>query len=243
MKLAPSFWDTRPRMFFDGNNESGATGATENTGENTGANATEGGNTGTTQQQEAATKKAEAVLNEDGKTVTIDGKTFVVQDHVNHLVGTARTEGKTAAKTELEREAETEAARKAGDFEKLATKLQGELDELKGQLAERDQKDLRARIAAAHKLPADLAALLQGDDEAALTESAKLLAKHIKTRTAPDTEGGEGVGTTSSTSSNSGTRAMRHDDANRKKEPAFTIEGKPKVPWGGVRAAAEAKSA
>jgi hypothetical protein len=239
MKLAPSFWNTRPRIFLDGNNDSGATGA-ETSGENKGENATEGGNTGV--QQHEPPKKAEAVLNEDGKTVTIDGKTFVVQDHVNHLVGTARTEGKNSARTELEREAETEAAKKAGDFEKLATTLQTENDDLKRQLAERDQKDLRARIAASHKLPADLAALLQGEDEAALTESAKLLAKHIKTQAAPDTEGGTGVGTTSS-SSNSGTRAVRHDDANRKKEPAFTIEGKQKVPWGGQRAAAEAKSA
>lgn len=134
-------------------------------------------------------------------------------------------------KAKLQSEAETEAAKAAGDFEKLAKQRQERVEQLEREAAERDRKDLRARIAKANKLPDDLAALLQGEDEAALTESAKLLAKHIKPISAADTEAGVGAGVTSSDTSKP---IKKVDD---KKEATFTFEGKQKVPWGSKGAA------
>jgi hypothetical protein len=129
--------------------------------------------------------------------------------------------------TKLKSDADIEAAKAKGEFETLAQKRQERIEELERDATERDRADLRAKVAKAHKLPDDLANLLQGDDEAALTESAKLLAKHLKQPTAPDTEGGVGAGTSSSTDTS---RPIKHDDG-KAKPPAFTFEGREKVPW------------
>jgi hypothetical protein len=128
----------------------------------------------------------------------------------------------------IKREADEAAAKEKGEFETLATKRQERIDELERDIAERDRRELRAKVARTHKLPADLAALLQGDDEGALTESAKLLAKHIKPVAAPDTEAGVGAGVTPSADTS---RPIRKDDGKQDKQPAFTYEGKEKIPW------------
>jgi len=127
----------------------------------------------------------------------------------------------------LRSDADIESARASGEFETLAQKRQERIEELERDATARDRQDLRANVARAHKLPDDLANLLQGDDEAALTESAKLLAKHLKHPAAPDTEGGVGAGTSSSTDTS---RPIKHDDG-KAKPPAFTFEGREKVPW------------
>lgn len=88
------------------------------------------------------------------------------------------------------READEAAAK--GEFEKLATARQEEIDRLTAELAERDQAALRDKVGRAHKLPDPLIELLRGDDEAQLTAHAKELAKHVKPPTAAETEAGAG---------------------------------------------------
>lgn len=134
-------------------------------------------------------------------------------------------EARKTADADAKRKADADAAKAKGDFEALAKSAQEERDALKAELAERDRRDLRARVARTHKLPDDLAALLQGDDEAALVESAKLLAKHLKPVAAPDTEAGAGVGTASKV----GDRPL--PKKSDEKVPAYTFDGRPKVAW------------
>jgi hypothetical protein len=168
------------------------------------------------------------------KPITSEAELASWKDSVRkELLAQARKD----ATAEATRKAEEEAAKEKGEFEKLATSRAERIAELEREVAERDRRELRARVAAAHKLPAELAAMLTGDDESALTESAKLLAKHIKPVAAPDTEGGVGKDKTSSDGTN--TRPRKDE---KKVGPAFTIEGKQKVPWGGTRAAAAQSS-
>lgn len=59
-------------------------------------------------------------------------------------------------------------------------KLQEKIDELKGQIAERELSDLRKKIAADNKLPDELADRLKGETEEEITADAKELAKKLK---------------------------------------------------------------
>lgn len=95
-----------------------------------------------------------------------------------------------------------EAAAANGQFEKLATDRQAEIEDLKRQIAERDAQALRAKIAAKHKLPEELASRLQGESESDLEADAKALAKLVKPPVAPDTEAGGSQGTQSGGLSN-----------------------------------------
>lgn len=88
------------------------------------------------------------------------------------------------------READEAAAK--GEFEKLATERQQEIERLQGEIAERDKAALRDKVGRAHKLPDPLIELLKGDDEAALVAHARELSKHVKPPTAAETEAGAG---------------------------------------------------
>ena len=88
------------------------------------------------------------------------------------------------------REAEEAAAK--GEFEKLATARQEEIDRLKAEIAQKEREALKTKVGNANKLPEPLIALLQGDDEKALEAHAKELAKHVKPPTAAETEAGAG---------------------------------------------------
>lgn len=123
------------------------------------------------------------------------------------------------------RKREADEAKAKGDFEALAKTAQEERDALKAELAERDKRDLRARVAKANKLPEEIAPTLQGDDEAAMNEHAKLLAKYVKPQAAPDTEAGAGAGVTTKT----GDRPIVK--ARDEKAPSYTYDGRPKVAW------------
>lgn len=81
-------------------------------------------------------------------------------------------------------------AKAKGEWEKVAKDREAELETLKAELAERDRNDLKRTIAAETGLPGDLALRLTGDDEAALREDAKELAKHLKAREV-ETDAGE----------------------------------------------------
>lgn len=230
MKLAPSFWATAPRLYLEAAKDAGNGGTGDGTEgkEGDGANADTSGNGGAQGEQNAEPVKAEAVVNSDGKTVTIDGKTFVVQDHVNHLVGTARTEGKTAAATEIERKRTEQEAKDKGEWETLANQRQVRIEELEADAAKRDREDLKRTIGRKHDLTDEAIVRLQGDDEAALEADAKALAKLLGARKAPDTEAGTGNGATSATSD----RPIEKKPAgDAKQQPAFAFSGAEKVPW------------
>lgn len=160
-------------------------------------------------------------------TIVHEGKQWVLQSHVNHLVGTARQEGKSAAESEAKRLADEAAARAKGDFEKLANDRQAQIEALQAQLAQRDHDDLRRTVATRHKLPAELASRLSGETEAELEADAKALLKVIEPRKAPDTEAGAGVGTSNGTSD----KPIRKTGKESEKQPAYTFDGRPKVAW------------
>ena len=79
-------------------------------------------------------------------------------------------------KRQEKRDAEAEAKRR-GDFEQLLSAKERELEETRAELAQERHNVLKARIAAKHSLPPELAERLQGQDEAALEADAKHLAK------------------------------------------------------------------
>lgn len=95
-----------------------------------------------------------------------------------------------AAETERQKREASE-AEKRGEWEKLATERQTEIDRLKGELAERDRADLRRTIAAKHKLPEDAVKYLTGDDEASIEDSAKDLARLTARSEDVDTDSGK----------------------------------------------------
>ncbi len=122
---------------------------------------------------------------------TVDALPKWAQDLIKEVRGEAAGHRTKLQAIEAERtKAEQAEAVKRGEWEKVATDRQAEIDRLSGEVAKRDRDALVARIATAHKLPAELADLLQGEDETALADHAKRLAKLVKPAGAPDTEGG-----------------------------------------------------
>lgn len=93
---------------------------------------------------------------------------------------------------ELTRQQNEAKAKEQGDYKTLSETQATKIQELEDLIKRRDRAALVSKVAVAHKLPDDLAELLQGEDEAALTEHAKRLAKHVKPATAADTEAGAG---------------------------------------------------
>lgn len=119
--------------------------------------------------------------------------------------------------------AEQDKAKEQGNFEKLyeaEQKTVAERDarivELEGQIKGAEHASLRAQVAQKYTLPVDLADLLQGDDEAALEASAKVIAKHVRID-APDTEAGRA--------------GRRQVQETRVVTPAKTVDGVQKVAW------------
>lgn len=84
----------------------------------------------------------------DEHTVEIGGKRFVVQDKVNELVGTARTEGKTAGEQAAAAELDRKAKESQGEFEKLYTEAKPKLDDAETKLtaAEAETKKYRDEV-------------------------------------------------------------------------------------------------
>lgn len=95
-----------------------------------------------------------------------------------------RAEKLSAEKLQKEQEAaEQKRLQEQGEFKTLAEKEKARADQLEAQLKQRDYDALRARVAADHKLPPEWATRLIGDDEAALAEDAKALAKTLVPQT------------------------------------------------------------
>ena len=122
------------------------------------------------------------------------------------------------------RKQETAKAKEQGDWEQLATEREAELDRLKGELTKRDRDALRAKVAAKHRLPDELAERLVGDTEADMDADAATLAKMIAPRPAPDTDAG--AGTRGATPAGDRPRPKARTD------PTYTFDrSAAKVPW------------
>jgi hypothetical protein len=210
--------DRGPFLSPDGDG-GGAAGAADS------GNADSGGNGGQSDSKQG--DQAGEAAKPEAVTFVHEGKTYVLQDHVNKLVGDARTDGKKTAETEATRLANEAAAKAKGDFEKLADDRQAQIELLQAQIADRDAADLKRTVAAKHKLPPDLAARLVGETEAELEADAKTLAKLVGAREAPDTEAGAGARGAAGTSD----RPIAKKPAEGQKVPSYTFDGRPKVAW------------
>lgn len=231
-RLERSLFSAQRGPFLSPDDGSGGGGGAGAGGESSGGNANSGGTGGSEGQQGEQGAGQEAKV--DPVTFVHEGKTYVLQDHANKLIGTARQEGRTTAEVEAKRKADEEAAKAKGDFEKLATDRQAEIDRLQGELSKRDIEALKLSIADKHKLPADLADRLVGDDEAALEEDAKKLfkklSKMVGAREAPDTEGGAGERGSTGPSDRP---VLKNKSKDEEAKLAFTFDGKPLVAWPG----------
>lgn len=128
--------------------------------------------TGQTAGEAGSSANSEATGNTGTATQNAGEKTFSQAD-IDRIV-------KDRLKDEQERsrkKAEEEEAKRKGDFEKLLSEREKELETLRTEIAAERQAALRTKIAAEFKLPAKLADRLQGDDEAALRADAAELAK------------------------------------------------------------------
>lgn len=126
--------------------------------------------------------------------IEVEGRKFVLQDHVNELVGTARTEGAATAKAKLEQETRDAEAKKNGDYKTLYEQEIAKREQAERDLAETKLSNLRRSIGLKHGLSELLADRLRGDDEKAIEADAKQIAAEQgkKERPAPDTEAGKG---------------------------------------------------
>lgn len=144
-----------------------------------------------------------------------------------------RKDVEAEVRAQIAKDAATAEAAKKGDWEKVATDRQREIDDLKAEIAKRDQGDLRRKVAAANKLPADAAERLKGTTEAELDADAKELAKLIGVREAPNTEAGSGGKGQSQQQrqQGGGQQNQQHQQGQQQQKPATTYDGKPKVAW------------
>lgn len=120
------------------------------------------------------------------------------QRHIDKLIADARTEGRTAGKTQAEQDAERKRTEESGDKDAKIKLLEGDkgtlqsrIDELEGQLAQRDDETVRLRVAAKYKLPEGWHVRLQGKSEADYDRDAKEMAKQVAPPKPLDREPGQ----------------------------------------------------
>jgi len=139
--------------------------------------------------------KAEVTKTADGQKVVIDGVEYLIQSHVDKLVGDARVQARDAAKQEIQDEAKQAALKESGDYKKLYEELLDNHTKLKDELAERTLAEIRSRIGSKHGLSTELSERLRGTNEAEIEADAKIVAKAVgQPRKPVDTEGGAGNG-------------------------------------------------
>lgn len=131
----------------------------------------------------AETEKTPAGAQSTDTSSATDGnpKTYTQAD-IDRIIKDRLEHERKRTETKLEREradAAAKAAADAGDHKTLAEQAQARVAELEAQIAARDAAALRAKVAAAHQLPADLADRLRGATEEELIADAKALAKLI----------------------------------------------------------------
>lgn len=168
----------------------------------------EGGNNAddaatTTPKPDAAKPTDSAGKTEDkakAVTVEIEGKKYVLQDHVNELVGTARTEGNKTGRKEVEDEARAKLLEEQGDFKALYEAEKEKAEKAATELATERLASLKRTIGAKHNLPAKLIDRLTGTTEKEIDADAKALAEELSvSKPAADTESGKSSRTKSGT--------------------------------------------
>lgn len=230
-------------------------GENENTSTTTASNGQTAATTATTPTTSTETPKTLTATTKDDKTVEIDGVTYVVQSHVDSLVGTARTEGKATGKTEAQKEAER-IANEAAAAERVA---QGQFKELyEAEKAAREASEARERealdkatkaelegvrreVAADHKIPAALAHMIAGSTKEEMVEQAKIIAANIGPAPAVNTQTGAGApgsgggtstaSTTDSSTPGDNTPARKQDPEADKNRAKFAFEKPGQVRW------------
>lgn len=167
-------------------------------------------------------------------TVEIEGKQYVLQDHVNQLVGDARTEGERKGVETAEQTAARKALEAQGDFKKLY-----ETEKTNRETAERERDDerlntLRREIGEKYGLSAKLSLRLAGKTAKEIDADAKELAEEqgielgdkVTKRVAPSTEGGNGSKVRQKTGGDKGGSGGDDDKSKTRKRPfAFQTEG------------------
>lgn len=154
--------------------------------------------------------------NDDPKTPEFDDEQ---QKYIDKLIGKTRTTEREKVKKQLQAEAEEKKAEEEGEWEKLANDRLKKIEELEGQIAERDRAALRSTIAKKHNIPDDVADLIDGDDEETLEANAKRLSKVIAREAPPRTD--------LSKDDKPPTGPRKPKDA----PPAFRFGNTQKVPW------------
>lgn len=174
-----------------------ANGKTSDDGKNDDTSKNGNGESGTESTKTTDLK----VEKKDDKTVVIDGVSYVVQSHVDELVGTARTEGKNSGKTEAQKAADKAAAearetalKEQGQYKDLYEAEMQKVADLQAQLSEKDAailEGVRTGIAAKYGLT-DLADRIKGDTAEDMEIDAKALAEHMGVKVPVSTQTGQG---------------------------------------------------
>lgn len=220
-----------------GNNGGGNTGENGNGGENKNENQNgnsnqngNGGSTGTGAGNQSGNK---------GKTVTveIEGVTYVVQDHVNKLVGDARNEGKQTGRTEYEQELKNKELTDQQQFKPLYEQEKEKREAAEARIADMELAAIRSKVGTKYNLPQRLIDRLIGKNEAEIEADAKEVARELGDGRKPvDTEGGNG----SRVRGNSGNRGGGSNNNNgggsnegggRKRARPFAFQTANDVSW------------
>lgn len=118
-------------------------------------------------------------------TVAIEGKTYVLQDHANRLIGDARKEGRAVeaaarekAEDEAKRQREIDEQAKRGEFDEARKTIEGERDAARTERdqfkarAERAEAILKPQVEAAwSNLPAEVAEMFDGEADDLLAKA------------------------------------------------------------------------
>lgn len=137
----------------------------------------------------------------DDKHVVINGVSYVVQTHVDDLVGTARREGKDSGKSEAQKTAEAaadkareEALKEQGQYKDLYEAEMKKVEDLTAQLTDKDAeilKGVRVGIAAKYGL-SDIEDRIKGDTAEDMEADAKALGERMGIKVPVSTQTGQG---------------------------------------------------
>lgn len=138
----------------------------------------------------------------DDKHVVIDGVSYVVQTHVDDLVGTARREGKDSGKSEAQKAADAaaqqareEALKEQGQYKDLYEAEMKKVEDLNAKLTAKDAeilKGVRTGIAAKYGL-SDIEDRIKGETAEEMEADAKALGERMGIKVPVSTQTGQGA--------------------------------------------------
>lgn len=165
-------------------------------------------------------------------TVEIEGKQYVLQDHVNDLVGTARTEGEKRGKDAVEQAAKEKALKEQGDYKALFDEAEKKRIAAEQERDEERLTNLRRKVGERHGLSLNLSDRLKGANEKELETDAKSVAEELgidatdkSKRKAPDTESGQGSKTRAKSAAGTSTTDGSGTERKQRRPFAFQSEG------------------